>query len=455
MPSFTYLTWGELTDQLLERLQDAGGNFTSRTEAQLYMGEGLRLLNAITLQWNTDYQFDFNAGDTWKTVNIDSSPRQRTVTDTEIYTQMEYMLMEPATGGVWSGTTMYSIDQLAAAAQYRRDELLLECAADVVNLVGLGSPLYPGVSTVLPDSSLNLLRVRWLMADSTNDLPYVLGREDVTSTNAFGPQTLIQPGDPESWLVTSTEPLVFDVNRPPNQPGNWDLLVSFAGLVFSPPTATLVGIPDDWTPAILYGALADVLANSPEGRDSSRAKYCMERYEQLKRAMRSIPWLLDATIASISTDTPSYKEIDSWLQNWESRQNSGDPQIVVGGIDFIALAPFIQPGGATVSSILTVVENAPLPATEADFVELARDGVDALLAYAQHVASFKMGGRDFMATMPLYQQFEAYCRKKNAQYAALGIARFEMLLEGNRADEYNPRFEKTMEEAGTRGKATR
>jgi hypothetical protein len=433
--AYNYITLGELRAQLLARLQDSDGVYTLADEATLYLTEALRVLNAQTFQWNTDFQFDFNPGDTWKSINFPGSPRERTVTDTDIYTQMEAMLLEPQTGGVWTGTSQFNIGMLSAALQYRRDELLLQCAANPGNLL-LNSPVLSTTSS-LPDSTLDLFRVRWIAQDSS--MPYVLGREDVNTANAFGPLLNIQPGSPESWLITANQPLQFDVSCPPNQPGTFDTLLSLAGLPLDPPTATLIGIPDDWTPALIYGALADVLANSPEGRDSARAKYCVQRYEQMKKAMLKLPWLIQATVASIPVDTPSVKEMDAWAQNWEQNWNPGDPNIVVGGVDFVALAPFTT--NVVVSSVLTVIGNAPVPANEDDEVQLSMDGVDAVLNYAQHVASFKMGGADFGATMPLLEQFEAYCRKKNAQYAALGIFRPELLLEGNRGDEVDARFE--------------
>ena len=34
------------------------------------------------------------------------------------------------------------------------------------------------------------------------------------------------------------------------------------------------------------------------------------------------------------------EEINTQMQNWEQNQPADDPQIVVGGIDLIALAPF-------------------------------------------------------------------------------------------------------------------
>jgi hypothetical protein len=249
-------------------------------------------------------------------------------------------------------------------------------------------------------------------------------------------------------MITANLPLQFDVSCPPNQPGLFDMILSMAGASFSPPTDTLVGIPDDWTPILMYGAMADVLANAPEGRDSMRAKYCMQRYEAGVKAMLMLPWLLDASVASVPVDTPSYKEMDAWAQNWEMNWNPQDPTVVVGGVDMVALAPFAT--STRVASVLTVVGNAPIPESDAAYVQLSRDGVDAVLNYAQHVASFKTGGQDFALTLPLFEQFEAYCRKKNSQYAALGIFRHGLLSEGSRGDEVDPRFEKEAEHGRTK-----
>ena len=110
--------------------------------------------------------------------------------------------------------------------------------------------------------------------------------------------------------------------------------------------------------------------------------------------------------------------------------------------------------GSTVSTVLTVVESAPVPSVDGDQIQLSRDGVDAVLAYAQHAASFKMGGSNFALTMPLYEQFEAYCRTKNSQYAALGISRIQMLMEGNRNSYDDPEFEGKEAQSGRIQKRT-
>jgi len=657
---YTYLTFGQLATALLQRLQDTAGTFTSPAEAQVYLTEALRVLNAQTAvgtsgQFGVDFQFAFSPGDTWKSLNVAGSPRQRTVTDVAVETQMEYMLLEPPSGGTWNGTSQFNITNLSNALQYRRDELLLLSGANTVNLTTILSPT-AGVRTVLPDTSLDLRRVRWnssitpptassqpsLPADavivgiypvlvvasqyqaavhrfytnvsgstfkypfdpsassgntsfsttefwgdsigsnlsvlattaitvdidvaliqnnfldtitvsavgyaitytsatpsistvipppfalsagqglqwalpvtvttavgnpafgSTTASPasitspyvnasaylelhesrslslsqesatwsgfsillpapampitpptssentgngrsygsYTLWREDVVTANAFGNSLSLQTGSPESWMITANSPLAFDISEVPNVPGSWDLLLLFSGTPLAPPAATVLGLPDDWCWVAMYGALADCLSNSPEATDQLRAKYCQMRYERGMKAMMNLPWLLAASVANLPVDTPSFTEIDAYRQNWEINQPSDDPTIVVGGMDLIALAPFVPSTGVTVSSVLTVAGNAPIPINAAALVQLSRDAIEAVLAYAQHIATFKRGGEAFIATLPLYEQFEKFCREQNQRYANLGIMRTEMLLEGNRADEIDPRYPK-------------
>ena len=63
MAGYTYLTWGALRGELLQRLQDAAGVNTPAAEADLYLTEALRLLNCLTFAWNIDYTLSFNPGD--------------------------------------------------------------------------------------------------------------------------------------------------------------------------------------------------------------------------------------------------------------------------------------------------------------------------------------------------------------------------------------------------------
>lgn len=440
MAAYNYISWANLESALLGRLQDSAGVWTTPDECAIYLTEALRVLNAQTAaatsgQWSVDYVFDFDPGDTWKSLNVSGSPRERTVTDAAVETQMEYMLLEPPTGQTWTGTAQFNIANLSQALQYRRDELLQLTGANPVNQL-VNSPTN-SQRTTLNDLTLDVRRVRWVPDSSVSaQTPYALGRGDIVSADAYGEYLSITSGSPDSWRITANSPLAFDVSCPPNVPGQWDMLLLYAEAPLTPPAPSVLGLPDDWCWVAMYGALADCLSNSPEATDALRAKYCRMRFERGMKAMAALPWLLSASVASLPVGTPSYITMDAYGQNWENTWPADDPQIVVGGMDLVALAPFAT--GATVSSILTVVGNAPVDQTQD--VQLSRDAVEAVLAYAQHLASFKMAGADFMATMPLYQQFEDYCAAQNRRYAALGIFRPDMLQEGDRAEDIDPRF---------------
>ena len=47
----------------------------------------------------------------------------------------------------------------------------------------------------------------------------------------------------------------------------------------------------------------------------------------------------------------------------------------------------------------------PIPASDGAFLQIGNEKLNIILNYAQHVASLKMGGAEFQATMPFYQDY--------------------------------------------------
>src|SRR5271167_4219688 len=108
------------------RLSDSAGpnQFWPDAERTLYITEALRMWNALTGQWLVDFAF-FTTGNVWYSIpTLTGTPRPYTLTSNDLFTLMEYHLLEPPTGGVWTGTTQFTITALAQALQRRRDETL-------------------------------------------------------------------------------------------------------------------------------------------------------------------------------------------------------------------------------------------------------------------------------------------------------------------------------------------
>lgn len=523
MPTYSWLTISEAVAALQGRLSN--DTFWSVAELKLYLFEALRHWNGLTNQWNSNLIIP-NANGAWlNTGTITNSPRLRTQTDTNLYTQIEYMLLEPPTGGVWSGTNQFSISALQFALQKRTQETIQAVACNLGQL----SPLNSSVGTrrnLLADTVLEPRRIRvlmpvanvlatvpqmgsqwWMSISSPAGIapgqlvtgtgippntfvllvsPYVivlsqpvatmtnqpvqfsqvmtLTREDTQAFQFFNPSYLQETGIPQSWSIASEPPLAFDVDLAPNSPAAYDLITLNAAPTFAPPASTLLGIPDDWSLVPLYGALADLLGRESEATDRARAAYCLERYTSMLKMFKGSNWLVQAAINGVPIDTPSLAEMDDYGIEWQ-QSNSNLPALIQAGIDFCAPTPAavqgasigglgygqggfggggyggsISVGSYTSQSLdITLLANAPLLDSTGVYVQVSRDDFEAVLNYAQHVATFKSGGAEFTATAPLLKDFYRAAAALNKRWINYGIFVDILREQGERQEVMEPR----------------
>lgn len=446
MPQYSWTTLAQTRAALRGRL--FGARFWTDAELDIYIREALRTWNALTEQWKVDFVFS-SAG--WTDFGaIAGSPRLRTVTDVDIYTEMQYMLLEPPTGGgAWTGTPQFNLAQMQFTLQKRRDEMIQATGCNMQHLIPLAT--IPGTRrNQLPDTVLEPHRFRFLPA---TDFPpnRTMTREDTQAFQYFEPDYL-QTDDryPSSWSVGSELPLAFDVNDAPSVPGAYDLIVLQSGPIFNPPAATLLGVPDDWSWVAKWGSLADLLSREPEATDRERAAYCLKRYLDGLEIMKQSNWMVQANINNVPVDTPSLFEQDFTSPEWEDNPNIW-PVMVQGGIDFANVAPFGTGfggggfgggpfgGGNPVSCDVTLVGNQPVPLVDGDYVQVAKDVMDVILAYAQRLCSFKMGGYDFAQTEYMEKDFFRAATETNDRLSKIGLYNDVLNSQGQRETVMVPR----------------
>lgn len=144
-------------------------------------------------------------------------------------------------------------------------------------------------------------------------------------------------------------------------------------------------------------------------------------------------WLKQANINGVPVDTPSVFEADSYDPTWQTNTNAF-PTVVQAGMDFFAVAP-----AASASVNVTLIGNIPIPASGGDFLQISRDAWQAVLNYAVHLASWKHGGAEFQATMPLYMDFLQFAAGTNKRLLHMGIFTDKLNTEGKREDTVVPR----------------
>jgi hypothetical protein len=430
---YSWLTWDEAQAELSSRLSDTSQAFTVAAEVPLYLALAMQMWNALTGFWVAEYAVDLTPPLTgnWQQANGSGSPRFQTQTDVSLYTLIEYMLLEPPTGGTWTGTPQFNIEMLVQAVQGRRDEALQIGAS---NIVEVSLPIAANTSrVVLPDNALDVRRVRYVPAIGD---PVTLERGDAESFRTFTPSYLQSNTFPLRYDVISGPPLAITLDSSVPVSGVLQILIMEAEAVPSPPSATALGIPDDYAWVPLFGALADLLGSQEESLDLPRAKYCMERYSQGLELLRKSPWLLEARVNGVAVATCSAIAADRFNVNWQTN-STAFPQLVTAGTDLYAVSP--TPTALT-SVVLVVVGNAPIPTAGSQEIQVPRDVMDAILDEAEHLACLKKGGSEFEASIALHKSFLATAKRWDTRGRLEGIFATTLRSDVPREDVEQPRF---------------
>lgn len=411
--TFTWLTMANAVQQLGQRLNVVPSATTLWTPAELeiYITTSLRQMNSLCWQWRQDFQYN-DPVNLWNSLgSLAGSPRQRTLFDTDAYIEMQYLLLEPPSGQVWTGTNQFNISVMSQALQRRRDEMIQYSNCNQV--LSAGIPLTPNtIRTELPDNIIDVERVRYIPVTGS---PNTLYRDDTIASEFYeAPLYQLQPGTPQTFSLSSEPPLSWQVDIPPAQPGTYEAIVLQSGAPFNPPTPTLIGIPDDLVWVLIWGALADLLGQESESTDHERAAYCLKRYQDGLQLMLKSPWIMLGKINGVAVSLDSIVSMDRYSPEWDSNPSGFGPVIVVGGQDFIG-----APVGSGVG--VTVLGNAPIvDATTGTWLQVSRSDWDAVLDLAQARAAFKQGGAEFKAALELEKSALQMCASENVRLKSMG-----------------------------------
>lgn len=492
MGAYSWLEYITARQQLALRLADTANVYWSDAENGLYIQKALRMFNALTYTWRTD--FIFNSTSLWNSLgSLTGSPRLRTLTDTNSYTMIEYHLLEPPSGGIWTGTSQFTINDLSEALQHRRDEMLEVSNCNQSLLANI--PLTPNTRrTTLPDTVIDVERVRYLPLQATTTGTAALGASTIavasvtgilsgqlvigtgvaypTTVSGVGSAsiTISQPttgvvsgtlqfftastlyrddsvalefyqaplyqqnsGSPQAFSLSSEPPLSWDVNIPPTQPGVYEAVILQPGTPFNPPTSTLLGIPNDFAWVLEWGALADLLGRQSEATDRQRAGYCLRRYQDGLNMLIKTPWIMLGNVNGVACDVPSIAAMDRYMSEWDSTPATFGPCVVIGGIDLLA-----APVGSGIG--VTVLGNAPVPVADTDYVQVSQSNWDVVLDLAQSLACFKMGGADFQQALELETRAIQACAAENTRLKSMGSFSDILVQRGQAQDRNQERY---------------
>lgn len=462
-PFYQYNTKAQARQQIANRLYDPTMVFYTGAEIDLYLTEALRTFNAYAQYWKAEFTFPPTENVQWYDLTqVPNTLRPYTVTDQNLYTLMEYHLLEPVAGNFpatgpsspWTGTKMFSINDLMNAVQRRRDEILSVTGCSVTQST---VPLTPNITrTILPENVLDVRRVAYFALSGGSGYgeggygngPYggnsiidafPLYRDDVWAFQAFESNwTTNSAGTPSSYAMSSQPPISFDVDTPPTLPGNYELITVNAGPILTTQTATLLGIPDDFSWVLKWGALADLFSKQGEAKDELRAQYCNKRYQQGMALLLNAPAALTIRINNLPLWMDAARSADEYNSSWQAVAAGVPVDVYTAGLNLIALSP--KPDATVLDVTASVVQNAPIPVQDSDFVQVSQDDYDVIIDYAQHIALLKNGGEEFTATAELYGRFVKQASLYNRKLNEMGEFQSELYGNSQKEEVFNPRL---------------
>lgn len=388
---------------LAARLNDPGMVHWVPAELTVYIQEALRVWNAWTSHWREGATFTATAMQPFYDLPTTiPTLRQQSVTQQDLISAIQYALLEPATPTGWTGTDQFTLAQLTTAIARRRD-LFLQQTGAVLTYSEI--PLVPSASgRVDLDEAVQLVqRAAWRPAATQLLVP--LRRADEWGADHYQPAWLSSSQPPGSYSTSLTSPLVLQLMPPATATGTLCAVTVNKGSSFPvPATAVSLGVPNDFSWVIKYGALADLLQGDGLALDPQRAAYCEARWTQGVSMAQSASVVLAARINGTVCRVSSVADLDKYQPTWQLL--AGRPALVaLAGQNLLALVPMDSFGAAVVD--LQVVRNAPVPSAGSDVLQVGADLYDTILDLAQHTALFKEGPQQLQIASALIQRAAA------------------------------------------------
>ncbi len=400
--AYTYLSYAAIRTEVANRLGDSGKVFWTDAEIGFYVLEAIRTWQALTSTWRD--RGTFNTANNTAFYDIPSKLkkgadflRPYTIKDQDLVKIIQAHLLEPVTGNSWTGTEMFTLDDLTKAIERRRDQFIVESGCVVTR--STQATAAPPVDRVgFSESIMDVRRVAWIDAGGVYKQ---LWRDDEFNMSSFSVGWNLAPAVPRVFSVAAAPILSLQLSPPAAAGGSLELLTVNSPALLDPTVGVFLNIPDDFAWVVKWGALADLLGKNGQAYDPKRAQYAEQRYQQGVEMARTMPTVLQTLINNVQAQTLAVNDFDADAPGWQN--TTGVPNIsAMAGANMIAFKKV--PDGAY-GITLDVARNAPVPVVDGDDIQMGKEELDALIGYCLHLAMFKQQGDEFQSSVAYVQDF--------------------------------------------------
>lgn len=437
---YTYATLGDLKTAAANRLDDPAKVYWVDDELAQLITEAFRVWQTLTAYWRGVGVFTPTAG----TAAYDLSAvvpalMARTVTDQQAIFDLEYALLEPK-ASPYAGSAQFTATDLVSAVERRRNQFLDETGCVVtVNapfLVQAGDGIVDLPTALGHDRVISIRRGQWIT--TAGRYSNVMQQ---TKPNAVFFRSFQQSGlTPYGYDPLSTSPQQIQLVPPPSDLGQLELWTVNAGTTLTG-LGVVLGVPDNLSWAVRWGAMSDLLSRQGRGYDPALASICEDMYGLGVSAATSLSAILSARLDGRDIYPDSVYELDTAYVGWQGKKAAAPVSMGTMGWNTICLRPV--PDSFPHSVTMDLVQNAPVPTADTLPIQAGREVVDALLDYTEFAATAKLGYHEFAAAREqCFKRFLAVAEKYSGRVASLPYG-LQLTREGDRQDKTKPQRRST------------
>ncbi len=410
---YSQYTRSQFTSELAIALSDPNHTYWALDELERALNEALLHWGALSSYWTTSGLFDTVANTPFYDLSAElPALRTRAYTLGNLYKEIQYHLFEPATGVAGGGigaTDQFTITQITNALARRRNQFVIDSRIPLT-FSQVNVPAPPVDTMAITQDVALIARAAWI--DAATGVVTPLRRTDTFAAQSYSPIWNLNPGKPYGYSQVESMPLTLILVPPPLASGAIHLTYAKT-ITMAVADATLLQVPDEFAGTIKWGALYEILSTNSQGYDPIRTKYALERYTagiELTAMLRSV---MRVRANNIVLPVTTLARLDAGTPYWQT--GTGPIEKVACAYDLLA---FKSVPGAVYSITCDVVQAAPLPTADGDFIQVGPEEMGYLMDYCRHILQFKVGGVEFVQSMPLYDNFLKGATQRNKLIAA-------------------------------------
>ena len=411
---YTAIRLSDLVTQISTIVDDTTQVYWTVAEIQYAIWEALRVWGAYTNYWRSR--------GTFQVTPTDSSPfyylpallptlRSQSWTLDQMTQEIQFMLLENPSGVAGTGMSgQVSIGTILTAIQRARNRFVLDTRLPLTYHPLLKSTMDAFGMLTIDSATVFIHRAGWV--DNYSSLWYNLWRQDEWTVDKSNLDWTLNPTTPQSFSEAESAPLKIQLMPPPISDGVLDGL-TVDSIQFASPNVPgqLFFIPDEWTHAVKYAALSDILTAGNQIKDDLRAQYAESRYKQAVAMALNAKSISRVLVNNTPVPLDTLQAIDAGYPYWRNQQQP--PSIAASLYDFLVIPPVDQTYGVAVD----LVQTAILPSS-GDYIQLGQEDMDHIVEYAISVLMFKCGGNEFKSTLAGYDSFMKAVASRNEANAA-------------------------------------